>query len=172
MEFVQHLLLSGVYSPFPNLEFPNWDQRAFTSNSKVHRIRRADLAREFCFCRNLRENRQANWGFLAATRLEFVKQITLESPLFRPSIILELDKKKTCEHGTALQIRHTRLLSTYGTWTAEIVQNSLSSAHSFHQMRKTKVLDNLCCSNCHTASQCMHRQTRTIPGQLEMVKGM
>ena len=40
------------------------------NNSKVHRIRRVDFAREFCFCRNFRENRQTNWGF-AATRLEF-----------------------------------------------------------------------------------------------------
>jgi len=42
-------------------------------NSIVYRIRRADFAREFCFCRNFRENRQANWGF-AATRLEFQLQ--------------------------------------------------------------------------------------------------
>ena len=27
-------LLSGVYSPFPDLEFPNLDKLAFTSNSK------------------------------------------------------------------------------------------------------------------------------------------
>ena len=42
-------------------------------NSIVHRIPRADFAREFCFCRNVREKRQANWGFVA-TRLEFQLQ--------------------------------------------------------------------------------------------------
>ena len=42
-------------------------------NSIVHRIRRAEFAREFCFCRNFRKYRQANWGF-AATRLEFQLQ--------------------------------------------------------------------------------------------------
>ena len=43
------------------------------SHSILHQIRRADFAREFCFCRNFVENRQANWGF-AATRLEFQLQ--------------------------------------------------------------------------------------------------
>ena len=42
-------------------------------SSVVHRIRIADFAREFCFCRNSREHRQANWGF-AATGMEFQLQ--------------------------------------------------------------------------------------------------
>ena len=52
-------------------------------NSIVHRIRRADFAREFCFfCRNFRENRRANWDF-AATGMEFQLQQPIRFRLWR-----------------------------------------------------------------------------------------
>ena len=88
--------------------------------------------------------------------VEFVKQITLESPLFRSSIHIGIGEKED------LRARHCSpnpthcMLSTYGTWTTGIVQNSVSYAHSFHQMRKTRSFGQPLLFTCHTRSASVH----------------
>ena len=80
--------------------------------------------------------------------VEFVKQITLESPPFRPSIHIGIGEEEDLRaRHCSPNPTHYRLLSTYGTWTAESVQNSLSYAQVSIKCARQEVADNLCCSH-------------------------
>ena len=80
--------------------------------------------------------------------VEFVKQITLESPLFCSSIQIGIGEKEDLRaRHCSPNPTHCRLLSTYGTWTAEIVQNSLLTRIVSIKCARQEVLDNLCCSH-------------------------
>ena len=80
--------------------------RSINAKQIVYRVRRADFAREYCSCRNSRENRQANWGF-AETRLEF----QLQPRRFRLRRGAENGKSQLCK-----SITRSHKVSTLPRW--------------------------------------------------------